>query len=470
MALPEVERESFLADRSEEIQQAAQSAQLRQIMASRAKQDSQKKRKADVSNDEERKPKRTAKTKSGDNIANYKRMREEKMEQRRNGGSGGADRGRSRNDRSRTRSSALSDRGRSASSEEVEWDDRRRPSPVRQERPPTKRDFDRVKVGRTNFAKVCYWPHFEEKITGCFCRVAIGLDRASGRTNYRMTQIKGFKNGREYEMEAPNGRKFKTSMYLVLAHGKSEKEWPFQSASDGPISQSEYERYLAVLESEGLRIPPVSALEKKLADIVSLLNHTFTDAEITEKLRRQGWAEDPNASETKPTSKYGSNPIPIEPNATSSSPPKPLNGAQSTGVQSQQERLAALNSRNRRANAEEIRKAQIEERKAAIKLQEAMSRGEAKANPFARVKTKARVHYDADGNREKGLFGTPDVSRAGTPAAGEKGGEKVNGESKANGANGMEKKVTPMPRLQHKKRVVEDEVLGSLDLGIDVEI
>ena len=52
MALPEVERESFLADRSEEIQEAAQSAQLRQLMASRAKQDSQKKRKAEEAGEE----------------------------------------------------------------------------------------------------------------------------------------------------------------------------------------------------------------------------------------------------------------------------------------------------------------------------------------------------------------------------------------------------------------------------------
>lgn len=47
----------------------------------------------------------------------------------------------------------------------------------------------------------------------------------------------GFAEGKPYAMEAPNGRNFITTQYAVLAHGKSEREFPFIACSDSSITE-----------------------------------------------------------------------------------------------------------------------------------------------------------------------------------------------------------------------------------------
>lgn len=187
MNLPEVERETILAERLEEAQQAAQRAQLRQWMESREKQASHdKKRRADTTELEDTPRKRsTAKSRTSENLAAYRRQREQRHEQRKRG-----DERRARGERSRSREDPYSDRDADGESD-VEWDDAPKAAPPRDEPPAQLRDFERVRVGRSNFAKVCYYPGFEEAIRGCFCRVAIGLNRQTGENQYRMTQIKG---------------------------------------------------------------------------------------------------------------------------------------------------------------------------------------------------------------------------------------------------------------------------------------
>lgn len=451
MALPEVERESFLADRSEEIQEAAQSAQLRQLMASRAKQDSQKKRKADeVEEDDKPQPKRTAKTKTSENIANYKRLREERHEQRKRG-----DNRPIRNDLTPSPSDRDrdSDRDADADSDEVEWDDRRRGSPVRREPPPSKRDIDRVRVGRSNFSKVCFYPGFDEAITGCFCRVAIGPHRTTGEPQYRMTQIKGFTTGREYKMETgPTGRTFRTNQYAILAHGKAEKEWPFIACSDQMFTNSEYERYMSTVQAEGLRAPTVSFLADKCQDISNLLNRSWTDLEITERVRKMNGMPI-EADGTEPTQAISSaKDDPVHPSP--SKPATTTQDANAAGIMTQQQRLAALNERNRQANAEAIRKAQTEERKKELELKAKLEKGDGEVNPFARVKNKARGMLDV--NRP----------RASTPLQAEDKNKAKDANGTADGAQAEK----PKPKPQLKKRVMDDDGYCNLDLGIDVEI
>jgi RNA polymerase-associated protein RTF1 len=52
-------------------------------------------------------------------------------------------------------------------------------------------EYQRVRVGRTNFAEVCFYPGFENFLLGCFTRVCFSLDSVTGENQYRMTQIKG---------------------------------------------------------------------------------------------------------------------------------------------------------------------------------------------------------------------------------------------------------------------------------------
>ena len=38
-------------------------------------------------------------------------------------------------------------------------------------------------------------------------------------------------------METSNGKQVKTTQYIRAAHGKSEKNWPFITASDSPFTE-----------------------------------------------------------------------------------------------------------------------------------------------------------------------------------------------------------------------------------------
>ena len=195
MAMPELHREQKLADRAAEIERQKQDQTLRQLREARQQQASQiaevfKKRKAAVADLDETPRKVTkAKVKANDNLDAYRRVRAEKAEkadQRRR------DADNRKNDRQSPSPNGLSDADAEGESD-VEWaDSKSKKAPVVKDEPQSElRDFERVRVGRSNFARVCFYPGFEDAIKGCFCRVSIGPDKATGQNVYRMTQIKG---------------------------------------------------------------------------------------------------------------------------------------------------------------------------------------------------------------------------------------------------------------------------------------
>ncbi len=198
MSLPEINREELLADRAQEIERDRQNRALRQLLNAREadskKQD--KKRKAGAADLEEHQRKTSRqRTKLGGGrvgeantgIDSLKRARAEKNDRQRR-----RDEDKERN-RDRRNPRDESEQGRSDS--EVEWDDhkakKRSKSPdYKDAEPATLVDIERVRVGRSRFAKVCFYPGFDEAITDCFVRISVGIDKDTGSNIYRMAQIK----------------------------------------------------------------------------------------------------------------------------------------------------------------------------------------------------------------------------------------------------------------------------------------
>jgi len=188
LALPEIRREELLAERAQEVLKRQQDMQLKRALAQTKAAANKHKRKAAVAElDDGGRRTRPKADKAKTALDDYKRARELK----------GTDRGRvdavvdRRDERS---ASAASDRDADGESE-VEWaepaSDSRRDEPL-----PELKDFERCRIGRSNFARICFYPGFEDNIKGCFCRVSIGLNRETGQNQYRMTQIKGKRNPR----------------------------------------------------------------------------------------------------------------------------------------------------------------------------------------------------------------------------------------------------------------------------------
>lgn len=199
MNLPEIEREGILSDRAQQVDRDNQDRALRRLLATRrresARAERESKRKASSAglDDGHRKSSRQKMTLGGRKVgetsgamAAYKRQREQK---------GKRDELRRRdpvaNDhKARTKTGGLSDDDVDGESE-VGWDDRERsPSAPKDDPPADLRDIQRARVGRSNFAQVCFYPGFDGAIAGCYSRVNVGPNRDTGENEYRVCLIK----------------------------------------------------------------------------------------------------------------------------------------------------------------------------------------------------------------------------------------------------------------------------------------
>lgn len=201
LAMPEIKREELLAERAQEVERDRQNKALRQLLNAREaetkKQD--KKRKAGAAElDENQRKTSRQRTKLGGGkvgeastgIDSLKRARAEKNDRQRR-----RDEDKERNKGRRDIRDDYSEADAEGESE-VEWDDKpkikKSSSPdYRDAEPAGLIDIERVRVGRSRFALVCFYPGFDEAITGCFVRISVGVDKETGQNIYRMAVIKG---------------------------------------------------------------------------------------------------------------------------------------------------------------------------------------------------------------------------------------------------------------------------------------
>lgn len=311
-----------------------------------------------------------------------------------------------------------------------------------------------------------------------------------------LTNETGFKQGRPYTLEIPTtGKTFTTDQYAVVAHGSAEKPWPFSACSDSRFTQAEFDKYLDTLSKEHIRQPMRLWLNQKLDDIHKFLNVEWTDVVLTGKFARQREMEkrvDPaNAAKIKregilkrkaeaeeaqdweEASRCDAELAAMENNAANgtASRPSPLK-AKPVVAETQQDRLARLNQKNRGKNVNDVRHALIEERRKRERLiTEAKIKAEAEA---ARLSTeggsKDGLLAVPGGSKSmmRELFGdSPGTSRAGTPFSGvgtpglrmSRAGTPINGV----GAR-KEKSALGLGAMKQ-----EEEDMG-VDLGIDMEI
>jgi RNA polymerase-associated protein RTF1 len=202
MAMPEIKREEVLADRATEVERDRQNRALRQLLDAREAESKKlaKKRKAGTAElDENNRKTSRQRTKLGGGkvgeastgIDSLKRARAEKNDRQRR-----RDEDKERNKDRRVVHEDYSDADADGDSE-VDWDEgknknkRSRSPDYRDAEPAGMHDIERVRVGRSRFAMVCFYPGFDEAITGCFVRISVGIDKESGQNIYRMALIKG---------------------------------------------------------------------------------------------------------------------------------------------------------------------------------------------------------------------------------------------------------------------------------------
>ncbi|CAH0014332.1 unnamed protein product [Clonostachys rhizophaga] len=476
MALGELEREQILNDRATELNNAQVNRRLRQMAENTERQAAQK-RSADAAELDEgtRTGSRQRTDKDETAIESFRRAR--------------ADKKKRREDQERRRDK-YSPRAHSPGAESDDSYGRaksRTPEPdeTKDLPPPELRDYDRVRLGRNEFAQVCFTPGFEASIIGCYIRIALGPHPETGIDQYRMALIKGFTTSRPYALSGPNGS-FVTDQYVKAAHGKSSKEFPFIAASSGKFTEAEVSRYQVTCHNDGVTLPTKAFLSDKVDDINNLINHKWTNEEIKARLARKNElmkrfdpserervsrlleearerGDDNKAEELQEQlDKLGSQRLAFRTSLGA-------NKNSASKKQTEQDRLAERNRENRRLNAEAVRKAQLKEMARTREIEQAISRGElVEDDPSRRVKTKAKFVHDV--NEKSAKKDAADAAAASAAA---------NGTPKGNTTKSM---PSHLAKLQEEsfsekkglpgihKPLMDDDVIGSLDLDIDVEI
>ena len=316
-------------------------------------------------------------------------------------------------------------------------------------------------------------------------------------------------------MEGSNGKSFSTSQYAHVTIGNSTRTVPFIACSTArftevcgasqfdlyraDIGQLDFNEYKNRILADDLPLPTKNYLISKIDDINKLINHQFTAEEIQQKLERSGVIKARYATieraalldKRRKAESRGDAAVVAKCNAELAELDGPklafgtsLYKEQKNSGLSQQERLAELNRANRKANTEDVRKAQRAEKRAEAENRLKVERGDAVPNPFARVKTRPRTNYDASGDHLAppkattkvldDLFedGSKNNSRSGTPARSNTPLQNGAPAPKKNSTNSTpqlpQEKVNGLPKLG--RRAMDDDIIGAMDLGIEIDI
>lgn len=184
MAMREVDRERILAERMDEVERQRQRRRLRQMIEETERRNVKKKRSADTAELEEgqRKASRQRTGKGNESAMDTLRRARAEKAKRKEDKTRGRDYSPARRDSDEGESGDDFSRARSRTPEKEE----------EKEAPPAElKDFERVRLGRNEFAQVCFTPGFESAITGCYIRIALGPHPETGVEQYRMAVIKG---------------------------------------------------------------------------------------------------------------------------------------------------------------------------------------------------------------------------------------------------------------------------------------
>ena len=226
---------------------------------------------------------------------------------------------------------------------------------------------------------------------------------------------------------------------------------------------------------------------QKLADINNLLNRRWTEAELQEKLTRSGalsniyvsiernrlnnlLAEARAQGNTKKEAEVRDELSRLDGpklafNTSLHQSPKKSTSSEAP-VMNQQDRIALLNRQNRKKNIEEVRQAQIAERRKAKRIEAALARGEDVVEDTSRrVKTRAKVNYDVSEVGppiRKTDNGTPVMETPSTISADTSASQLI---AKLQAAN-AEKKGSGTIR----RPIMDDDIIGAIDFGIDMDL
>ncbi|KAJ3003676.1 UNVERIFIED_CONTAM: RNA polymerase-associated protein rtf1, partial [Siphonaria sp. JEL0065] len=140
----------------------------------------------------------------------------------------------------------------------------------------------KITVKRDELEKWMYTRDFANLVTDCFVRIVFGFDHETKQQKYRLCKVVDVsEREKTYKMGNTVSRK-----YIHLKYGTFPvKAFAMDQCSNSPPTPEEYARYLAALDTE--RLTSVSTAENKVEDLERQRAHVFSNEEIEEMIKEK---------------------------------------------------------------------------------------------------------------------------------------------------------------------------------------
>ncbi|KIO24932.1 hypothetical protein M407DRAFT_76345 [Tulasnella calospora MUT 4182] len=259
-------------------------------------------------------------------------------------------------------------------------------------------DLSKARLTRDMLESQCMSDRFDEYVKGAWVRLLVGNDQ-QGQPVYRLCEVVELQ--RDTVDPYPLGNKM-VNQLIELRHGAQTRAWPMMKISCGAFSQKEFERVMTQMEVDKIKAPSRSKLDKKGEVIRNINSKLLTDAEISAMIARQKELKKKITAGELYSKKAGLNTQRMLASKRGERDEVAKIDAQLAALESSwkpdtpgssgpEDVLAKINERNRRANLESMRKADLE----LAKRKRDAAAGGAVPDLSARVKTIVKTRYDS---------------------------------------------------------------------------
>ncbi|KZT28301.1 plus-3-domain-containing protein [Neolentinus lepideus HHB14362 ss-1] len=279
LSMPEIEREEILAQRLEEMQRNQDKRNLEQMLRAQ--------RNGGVESDSVARAAKRQHTGRGATkeksrkLDELKARRKAKDERKRTNGS--PKRQRSSSPTDMEMSSEEEEEGMISKQEQEEererkYFDQKHPD----DEPITLEDLEKCRLSRDLLAKHYLAPWFEDYIKGAWVRYLIGDQ--GGQPVYRICEITNL--GANLTKPYPMNNQMVNQLF-ELRHSKATKEWPMDRTSNSAFMPHEFERLLKTCEADKWKLPTKRQLQKKIEQLAKLPAQPKTESDISAMLARK---------------------------------------------------------------------------------------------------------------------------------------------------------------------------------------
>ncbi|POV97057.1 hypothetical protein PSTT_15293, partial [Puccinia striiformis] len=283
----------------------------------------------------------------------------------------------------------------------------------------TLNDIRSVMLTRQRAAELCSTKFFEDYAKGMWVRVSVGFskDDPKREAKYRVGEIRNVIQHRKYyEVE---GQATKVALVVVLA--KDEKTVLLDVVSNSSIQENEWMFVVGECKKHSIRLPTKKEISRKMKLIEKHQDWVKEESDITAQVRAK---KEMRAQGRGPTTLTVSERLRLESERDQAAAlgnmellgqlNRQLEQASGSFVKTDSV-MSELNERNRKANREEIRRAELVANDLRRQQMKALESGAAvKIDPSARVKINPKLTYEA---RSSTPSQGPNLSAAGTPSS-----------------------------------------------------